>query len=81
MWERRLAYHAGTLGEPSDPQIVAFSSMIDSVALAPANHHASVKGEMDDWDMDGTMLVSLTEDGATQMCRIGRDGKREGDWF
>jgi hypothetical protein len=74
----RLAQLAGTRQEPSVEQLATFSTMIDLTAQAPANHHASVKGEMDE---DGTMLVGLTEDGATRYCRFGRDGEREGDWF
>lgn len=74
-----LARIAGTPLEPTPLQISSFTYCVEITREAPANHHASVRGEID--DHDGTMLVTLTEDGASQFGRFGRDGKLVGDWF
>ena len=63
---------------PSPAQIAAFSGLIEMTAQAPANHHASVSGEMDE---DGTLLVTLTEDTMPQMARFNREGRIMGHWF
>lgn len=63
--------------EPTKQQIDAFTMAIGMTAEAPENHHAEVVAEMDD---DGTMLVSLTEDGLRLTARFDKEGDRVGDW-
>lgn len=73
-----LAKIAGTPLEPTPLQVATFTMCVEITHDAPANHHASVRGEMDE---DGTLLVTLIEDEARQMARFGRDGRLLGDWF
>ena len=60
--------------EPSTDQVVAMIDAITHFAQADATLIATM-------DEDGTMLLSLREDGLTQYARFGRDGVMLGDWF
>ena len=60
--------------EPSRPQLDAFSGAIQ--LFAPTE--AVLVGSMDE---DGTLLMQVTEDGATTSSRWCRDGRMLGSWF